>query len=186
MTTLLDVGRANWTDKGNYGYLNIYESLWEDLKNKPVTLLEIGVYNGNSMRTWCAWFTNATIIGIDNNPGARSNESCAELRVGNQADENFMIQTGQERGPFDIVIDDGGHIWKEQQASFKFLWPFVKSGGMYIIEDLGTSADEFWSHGSEINTVDFLSKMVSGVVLEDTNEIKSLQFYRNLVVIFKK
>ncbi len=44
---------------------------------------------------------------------------------------------------FDIILDDGGHTMKQQITSFKILYPFVKKGGIYIIEDLHTS---YWKN----------------------------------------
>ena len=39
-------------------------------------------------------------------------------------------------GDFDIVIDDGGHKNHMIQSSFEELWPALKPGGLYFIEDL--------------------------------------------------
>lgn len=48
-------------------------------------------------------------------------------------------------GPFDIVVDDGGHFMEDVILSFKTLLPHVRAGGMYVVEDLHTS---YWtSHG---------------------------------------
>ena len=48
----------------------------------------------------------------------------------------FIQQSG---GDFDIILDDGGHKMDQQITSFRVLFPILKSGGVYIIEDLGTS-----------------------------------------------
>lgn len=37
---------------------------------------------------------------------------------------------------FDIIIDDGSHMQQDQQISFATLFPVVKSGGYYVIEDV--------------------------------------------------
>lgn len=37
---------------------------------------------------------------------------------------------------WNIITDDGGHIFEEMKISFINLWPHVSSGGLYIIEDL--------------------------------------------------
>jgi hypothetical protein len=39
---------------------------------------------------------------------------------------------------FDIILDDGQHYQEHQQRSLGILFPFVKSGGYYIIEDVIT------------------------------------------------
>ena len=40
---------------------------------------------------------------------------------------------------FDIVLDDGGHELRMQQASFEALFPSMRPGGVYIVEDTHTS-----------------------------------------------
>lgn len=188
MQTLTEVGKKHFTEKVSHGFLDLYEKLWEDKfeRNDFLSLLEIGIYNGNSMRTWCEWFPKALIVGIDKYPQPRSNESRATLRFGDQGDEEFLTKIGQEFEGFHIIIDDGGHIWREQQISFETLWPFVYSGGMYIIEDLHTSADKFWAKGSTINTIDYLRNVVGWVVLDETSDIKCIEFYPKLCVIHKR
>lgn len=68
----------------------------------------------------------------------------AELRrlgihplVGDQADpatlRSWLDESG---GGFDAVIDDRGHTNEQILASFKSLWPQVKPGGIYFMEDL--------------------------------------------------
>ena len=42
----------------------------------------------------------------------------------------------RDRGDFDFIIDDGGHKNPQILASFNTLWPTVKPGGLYFIEDL--------------------------------------------------
>jgi hypothetical protein len=40
------------------------------------------------------------------------------------------------QGFFDIIVDDGGHTFEQQRTSFQELWPYLKEGGIYVIEDL--------------------------------------------------
>jgi hypothetical protein len=50
-----------------------------------------------------------------------------------------LVKLGVECGPFDIIVDDGSHYWNHQITSLKYLYPFVKPKGYYIIEDINTS-----------------------------------------------
>jgi len=45
---------------------------------------------------------------------------------------------------YDIIVDDGGHRMWQQVNSFLALWPHVKPGGIYVIEDLQTNWMEPW------------------------------------------
>ena len=40
---------------------------------------------------------------------------------------------------YDIVIDDGSHIPRHMLLTFRHLWPYVRPGGVYIIEDIAFS-----------------------------------------------
>jgi hypothetical protein len=53
--------------------------------------------------------------------------------------------------PIDIVIDDASHAWALTRASFNLAFPYLKAGGLYIIEDWGWAhwkgtpwQDQFW------------------------------------------
>lgn len=69
-----------------------------------------------------------------------SKTSGATIYAGDQADPEllgrFLRETG---GGFDVIVDDGGHTMTQQITSLEWLWPAVKPGGMYFIEDLETS-----------------------------------------------
>lgn len=184
--TLRQIGDKNWTNKGGYGYLEVYEKLWAEYKEAPINLLEIGIYNGNSMRTWCEWFPNATIIGIDHNPNNPMTTDRAELHFGWQEDDEFLLKVATQYEFFDIIIDDGSHIWKDQQGTFETLWPFVETGGMYIIEDLHTSLDTFYQKEDEENTVEYLKTLAEDIIHGRAAEMHSIEFYKSLAVVHKK
>jgi cephalosporin hydroxylase len=38
-------------------------------------------------------------------------------------------------GAFDLIIDDGNHHGPTVTSSFRLLWPLVKPGGYYVVED---------------------------------------------------
>ena len=57
--------------------------------------------------------------------------------VGDQGDLKTLDQwIHTSGGQFDVVIDDGGHTNCQISNSFDKLWPQVKPGGLYFIEDL--------------------------------------------------
>ena len=66
--------------------------------------------------------------------------------------------------PFDLIIDDGNHWWREQILSFKTLFPFLNKGGIYIVEDTCTS---YWPEykNNPISCVDYFKGLVDEVNL---------------------
>ncbi len=128
------------TDKSSthHNYLNKYEFFLERWRNKNIVLLELGVLKGGSINTWSEYFKNGEIYGID------INENCRRFEDGNR---HIIIQDlGDEDGlekladlKPNIIVDDASHYWSHQIKSLYHLLPAMKSGGVFIIEDLNTS-----------------------------------------------
>jgi hypothetical protein len=57
--------------------------------------------------------------------------------IGDQSDPETLDRWIEESGGnFDVIVDDGGHTNCQIMTSFEKLWPHVKPGGLYFIEDL--------------------------------------------------
>jgi cephalosporin hydroxylase len=145
-------------------YLDIYERHLSCYRNKPFFFLEIGVFDGGSLDMWRHYFGNeATIVGIDiNQECARRVDPPNLVRIGSQADPKFLQGVIAEFGPPDVVLDDGSHMASHQRASFNALFPAVKEGGLYIIEDMHTSYWPEWEGGyrREGTAVEFVKQMM--------------------------
>jgi hypothetical protein len=136
MSTLEEIGFAHGTDKSKlcHDYLNTYEQFFAPLRDQPITLLELGVQHGYSLRTWRDYFTAATIVGVDHLPLMTDTLPKTFLYQCDQADPRLPVMLGERR--FDIIIDDCSHRSANTIASFTLLWPLLKGGGLYIIEDM--------------------------------------------------
>ena len=55
---------------------------------------------------------------------------------GDASKREDLTKFGKLFSPFDVVLDDASHASHHQQITLATLFPFLKSGGMYIIEDL--------------------------------------------------
>ena len=49
-----------------------------------------------------------------------------------------MVDLGIKHGPFDIIIEDGAHMREHQATTLRTLYPVVRQGGMYVVENLQT------------------------------------------------
>jgi len=135
------------TDKwGEHWYAGHYQAHFSHLRRKRLRLLEIGVggYNdprlgGESLRMWKAYFPNASIIGLDITSKERHDESRIRTVVGSQDDEELLRRLSRSEGPFDIVIDDGGHRNAHVIRSFLTLFPLLTGNGIYVVEDTQTA-----------------------------------------------
>jgi 23S rRNA U2552 (ribose-2'-O)-methylase RlmE/FtsJ len=124
-------------------YFYIYDRLFSEYreKNKPLTLMEIGVDRGGSLEIWKKYLPEGSkIYGVD------INTKCKEIpfseniffHLGNAADRAFMERTFGDTA-FDIIVDDGSHICSEVIETFKIMFPRINNGGLYVVEDLHTS-----------------------------------------------
>ncbi len=146
--TLAEIGRIHRTDKvdqnhtfNGLSYLDIYEKYLHEFRDKYVSILEIGVRNAESLRTWKSYFKNGKVFGIDIDPSCKSlEEKRIKIEIGSQDDINFLQRCFEGEAEFDIIIDDGSHVNSMTIASFEYLFNNrLKSGGIYIIEDLACS-----------------------------------------------
>jgi hypothetical protein len=145
--TQLAIGHG--TDKwGLHFYTPVYHQLFSGLRDRPLRLLEIGVggygvktLGGASLAMWADYFPHGQITGIDNAEKRLELGPRVKFYRGSQDDPAFLEQVCAERGPFDIVIDDGSHIPAQVVASVEVLFPSLADGGLYVIEDVQTA---FW------------------------------------------
>jgi len=125
------------TDKQINKLTDDYERKFENLRNKKITLLEIGILNGGSLKYWSEFFFNkeTKIIGLDINIPNISLPSNVSMINCDQNDTKKIIKIANELKKINIVIDDGAHSIKETLNCFNCLWPFIEVEGYYVIED---------------------------------------------------
>jgi hypothetical protein len=144
MNILNDLAKKYGTDKsvGDHHYTIVYHGLFNDKRNEIKKVLEIGIANGDSLRMWRDYFPSAQIYGIDNDKNTLIEEERIKSFLANQEDEGQMLEVMKEIGPdIDLIVDDGGHEREAQIISAKTLLPFLKKGGLYIVEDLDKDND---------------------------------------------
>lgn len=202
--SLDQIGKRYGTDKATYhNFCNFYDSHFNSLKNENISLLEIGIYNGSSLRMWKDYFENGEIYGVDIVPKNFNEDRIkTEICDQNKREDLEKIFSGKE---FDIIVDDGGHMMNQQQLSFGVLFKTLKSGGLYVIEDLHTSHSEGYRRNLpfEISTLYVLNNFIENGVFNSsflteeennylTSSIKSIELLDNnnhlsiTSIIFKK
>jgi hypothetical protein len=117
-------------------------------QNPTMKMLEIGLgcdmnYNpGASVAIWKKLFPKADLWEAEFNAECVANHTGGMLKdinilIGDQGNETVLDSWIEiSEGDFDVVIDDGGHQQCQIWHSFQKLWPTVKPGGLYFIEDL--------------------------------------------------
>ncbi len=208
------------TDKSSiiHNYTQIYAQYFDKYKNKAIKFCEIGILKGNSVKLWENYFPFAELhfIEIDSS-NIQYQSQRSQYHFLDQTDKSALLLFAKNTGgDFDIIIDDGGHHMDQQIISFQSLFPYVKSGGMYIIEDLHTSYWNDWGgNGTQLlpkagpgtavyflqNLVDDLnytgavtgladhrkiSSSLKSTLNEYQDKIYSIHFYNSLCIILKR
>jgi Methyltransferase domain len=182
-------------------YLDIYDRQLGGWQGRDVSFLEIGIYKGGSLRMWRDFFApGARLTFADVDPSCKALElPGTQISIGDQADPAFLASLSRDRGPFDLIVDDGGHQMHQQITSFQCLWPHLTPGGLYIVEDTHTS---YWpgfggGHRAPASFIEFakdlIDKMHSWYTEDDAGfplhplarEIGSIQFHDSLVIVEK-
>jgi demethylmacrocin O-methyltransferase len=197
---LIKISKKQNTTKKGLGYFEIYEKYFEEIRYNKLKILEIGIENGGSIRTWKRYFPKAKIIGLDIKK-MNFNIKNVDLIQGDQSSSEILNKIIKKYKSFDIIIDDGSHLTKHVIKSFKYLFKALKNDGLYIIEDLQTSYFPRYG-GSRINlrkkstSLNFFKDLTDSINYEKNDKpffyksvfdgnIKFVHFYQNVVVVKK-
>jgi SAM-dependent methyltransferase len=157
-------GTALWSKIAVPGLYELYESYLRDLADRPITLLELGVYAGRSLRTFASYFPNGKIIGVDIEGDGLDFAGFPNIVFarGDQrkAEELDAICAAHAPDGLDVIIDDASHYGTWSLASYTALFPHLKPGGLYFIEDWTTGYWDDWPDGSRLQN--FTSENAAG------------------------
>jgi cephalosporin hydroxylase len=113
--------------------------LLSNFRDKPIKYLEIGVFNGGSVKAIREAFKESTcILGLDIDNKCKTYEDVENnifIEIGDATDRSFIQQITEKYGSFDIILDDGSHRNKDVIESFELLFPLLNDNGVYIVED---------------------------------------------------
>ncbi len=197
--SLDQIGIINGTDKSStkHNYLEVIDDHLSKKygpnyrASKPQKILEIGICNGASLRTFAKAFQNSKITGID--ISSKCSTLCKDLEnatiIIDDATKKTCLRPDQK---FDLIIDDGSHSPADALKSFLLLFEnHLMKGGTYIIEDidcfykakyarkLSSSIEDF-----KESRKDLFDHLVLGSIKNKINEsITSLQIHANMIIV---
>lgn len=127
-------------------FLEFYRELQE--KN-PKNILEIGMLQGGSLVLFDKLYAPEKLVGVDirRKPIApleryRDNKEYIVPFYGTSQDDPELSSILQREFPedIDLIVDDASHQYELTRATFHLCFPFLKPGGVYVVEDWA------WSH----------------------------------------
>lgn len=138
MTSLDEINKKYNTDKGGkHCYLEkYYQPKFAPIRTQTKKILEIGVYEGASIRLWRDFFESAEIFALEilhKRAGMFASDPRVHLTIGSSTEEVSYKKIPRD---IDIIIDDGSHRPEDQYATFLNAYQHLKQGGIYVIEDV--------------------------------------------------
>lgn len=202
MTTLDDIAKKHGADKSSahHGYCNVYDQYFAQLRDQPITLLEIGFggyhypdRGGAGAKMWAEYLPNAHVVSVDIHFKNPLHHPRIFFYQGSQTDQAFLQRIVQHHDPVEIIIDDGSHRSEDCIQSFETLFPMLKPGGIYVIEDLATS---YWhDHGygggtHDRTTMNYFKRLTDHLNAEHNGlqampDIQAIHFWKQQVFILK-
>jgi hypothetical protein len=157
MTTLCEIMNKYGSDKGNgwHNYTITYHELFENKRNEKLNIFELGLGTNNtsipnnmgvngkpgaSLRGWKEYFWNSNIYGADIDRSILFNEERIKTFYCDVASEEEIKKMWQNESlknlMFDIIIDDGLHLFDANINFLKCSIHKLNDGGIYVCEDL--------------------------------------------------
>jgi len=140
------------TDKSHddHKYTDLYAMLFAALRNTAQNITEIGIASGQSLWLWNDYFSQAHIWGIDiapnqlrvQRPAFTANAPRVHLLLGDVTNPSEVGSFGFSPESMDVIIDDGPHSSGPNERILVSMWPYLKPGGYYCVEDVQTGIDD--------------------------------------------
>ena len=126
-----------------HSYLPLYQQLLEKKKETAKNVLEVGIYDGGSIKLWSDFFTNAVVYGLDimniNNvwEGIKNNDRIV-LHTSTDAYNNdlFIENFLNKNIKCDFMLDDGPHTLESMIQFIRLYSQIMTDDGILIIEDV--------------------------------------------------
>jgi hypothetical protein len=153
-TYLCRLAERYGTDKApalrRHGYTPFYDQIFRPLRGQVRSVLEIGIGHrlsgrpgfmgpsyvpGASLFMWRDYFWRATIHAIDREASVLVSGSRIVTAACDQADRPRLRQVFHP-AYFDLIVDDGSHLFEHQICALEALLPRLRPGGHYVIEDV--------------------------------------------------
>jgi hypothetical protein len=122
-------------------------------------IVDVGVYKGGSVVLYHKLFAPKKLVAIelathslpslDEYVARQPDRSVVVARGVNQADAVALDRICAEQfgaESLDLVVDDASHLYAETRATFRALFPRLRQGGLYVVEDWSWAhwAGDFW------------------------------------------
>jgi len=129
--------------RDDHSYVKFYDMIFSPIRHSVTNFTEIGIAAGQSLQAWYRYFPNAELHGYDvrwYSEDVKKNMDALAPRMHshlvNLLDDKIDPSKYFEPESMDIIIEDSLHTPQTQSKFLVMLWPYLKPGGYFIIEDI--------------------------------------------------
>ena len=183
MKTLEEISLGYKSDKGAiyHNYLEIYEKYFSKYRNSLENFLEIGLWEGESIKMWRDYFNVGNLVGADILDLSHIELKNTTILLGDQSvrtDLESIVEKSYNE--FDIIIDDGGHMMHQQQITLGTMFKYLKPGGVFVIEDLHTCGVPEYNRGGDTETTAMLEQFIStGEMISNCMTVDEMSYLKD-------
>jgi 2-polyprenyl-3-methyl-5-hydroxy-6-metoxy-1,4-benzoquinol methylase len=175
-----DVGSG--TDKNTtHSYGELYNMILSGLETKEnVSILEIGILSGAFLKVVAEFLPHASIYGIDITlDNIKYDLNTPQFHI-YKMDGTLRSSAEKLNQSYDIIIEDGSHTPEDQVKTLDAFAPYIKPGGMYIIEDI--SEQGFQELHSKLSMI----AKSYGLIMECYDLRNTKNRFDDIVAVFKR
>lgn len=114
------------------------------IRDEVELMMEVGVADGSSLLAWSEVFPNAICVGLDIHPAVKARGPRIEFYTGNATWQRDCEAAAGGR-QFDFIVDDATHRLEDILVTLFYLWPSVRPGGLYVVEEF-CNVGNFYHH----------------------------------------
>ena len=164
-TPLCEIMGINKSDKGNHhNYTKIYYNIFKDIQLNSLRVFELGLGTNNinipsnmgssgrpgaSLYGWRDFFVNSEIFGADIDKEILFKTDKINTFYCDQTNPNTIKELWEQpelNENFDIIVEDGLHVFNAQVCFFENSIHKLKVNGYYIVEDIGKGEINTWKN----------------------------------------
>jgi len=183
---LTDLADARQIDRGSarHKYTELYNLLFQPLRQRKLKIVLVGLDGGAGtedpslwagaakpmLEMWLEYFPKAEFIALDRAKAPPFKDKRVSYTQVSLEDPD-EIEAAVTAAP-DIVIDDATHASHHQQNALRALFPKLRSGGIYAIEDLRSTPNAIEKQGFVKSAALFQGYVEHGIFEHPDEDVK--------------
>eukprot|EP01065_Artemidia_motanka_P025120 TRINITY_DN30003_c0_g1_i1.p1 TRINITY_DN30003_c0_g1~~TRINITY_DN30003_c0_g1_i1.p1 ORF type:complete len:439 (+),score=79.62 TRINITY_DN30003_c0_g1_i1:74-1390(+) len=156
-----------------------YEFWRQWLRPGKLFTMDLRTLRDDCLRWWHGTAVSAGFIDAD--PAFYGAKTYADNAMwGDQGNVSWLQEQAEEMGSLDVVVDDGSHRADHQRLAFEVLFPILRPGGVYVVEDIEANFIPLHSPSQIVRDADTFPDYVARMLYD-----MHVPYYRGKRAVFK-